>query len=213
MMSRRVGGWAAAAAALLSGLFSTVFFVFTHGSGSGDRHTEVLGFDSATVCRASALVGVALVVAMWGLRAELTGRGRRLAVAANVALVGAGGVLAGRILQCWLAHPDRDFEGLRVTLGFYVEALGYAGLGCSLLWIGAAGADQLPRMLSLGSLLAGVGLWLATLGPTFLVPEHSGRDLGWDVTATLMGLPAWCGLLLVGASLLRPAQTPVTALD
>jgi hypothetical protein len=55
MGRRGVGGWAAVAAALLSALFSTVYFVFTHGSGARDRHAQVLGIDSVTVCRASAL--------------------------------------------------------------------------------------------------------------------------------------------------------------
>jgi hypothetical protein len=211
MGRRGVGGWAAVAAALLSALFSTVYFVFTHGSGARDRHAQVLGIDSVTVCRASALLAVALVLTAWGLRAVVVDRGRGLAVAATAAGVGAGGVLAGRILQCWLAHPDRDFEGVRVTLGFYLEALGYTTLGTSLLWIGAAGAAQLARPLWVGSLVAGAGLWFATLGPTFLVPEHTERSLGWDVTAALMGLPTWCGLLLVGASLLRAARASVTA--
>src|SRR5215203_4059766 len=51
----------------------------------------------------------------------------------GVAIIGSVMYLAGRVLQCWLADPGRDFEGIRVTVGFYLDGVGRMVLATCLL--------------------------------------------------------------------------------
>ncbi len=210
-----IAGLAALGAAGLDALNSTIFYVFTHGSGSQDRLDTFAGLEPVTIGRASTAVGVAFLLTAWGLRQQVrSDHGPALGVL--MAKLGAAGWLAGRILQCWLANPDNpaDFNGVRVTLGFYVQAAGTVTLAGGLLVVAITStATQASRGLRLGCLLAGCGIWLPALGPE-LIPAHVSRSLGWDVAATLMGLPGWLGLVLVGAALLRvPAPSPIAVSD
>ena len=203
MARHRIGGWAALTAAAWSALLATAFYVFIHGSTGRDRNGSFLGFEGLAVGRAGVVTGAALLLLVWGLYPLVRARSgpRRGAVTAGV---GAAAFLVGRLMQTWLANPQdpEDFTGVRVTLGFYLESVGSIVFGVGLVVVAATAGGLLPRLTRVGCLLVGAGSWIPLLSPV-LIPDHPQASRGWDVTATLLGLPEWVGLVLVGVALLR----------
>ena len=74
--------------------------------------------------------------------------------------------------------------------------------GARFLVVAVSGRAVLARTTRLGCLLICFGTWLPLLSPA-LIPDHRGAVWGWDVTAAVLALPQWVGLVLVGTALLR----------
>jgi hypothetical protein len=214
MTRTRIGGWAALVAMVWSALLATAFFMFVHGSTGVDRNGSFLGFEGVAVGRAGVVTGAAMVLFVWGLYPHVRSRAgtRRGSVTAGV---GAAAFLVGRLLQTWLADAQdpEDFEGIRVTLGFYLESLGDLLFGVGFVVLAVAGAGVVLDRMRLAFLLVGVGTFLPMLSMV-LIPDHEGAVLGWDLTATLLALPQWVGLALLAAGMLRTARAvPTAAVD
>ena len=213
MTRNRIGGWAALTAAGWSALLATAFYVFIHGSTGRDRNGSFLGFEGLAVGRAGVVTGTALLLLVWGLYPLVRARTgpRRGAVTAGV---GAAAFLVGRLLQTWLANPQdpEDFAGVRVTLGFYLESVGSILFGVGFLVVAASAGGLLTRTTRLGCLLVGAGSLMPLMSPV-LIPDHRQASLGWDVLATLLGLPQWVGLVLVGVALLRAVPRTTSTLE
>lgn len=211
MRRARIGGCAALTAVVSSALLATAFYVFVHGSTGDDRNGSIVGFEGLAVGRAGVVTGAAMLLFVWGMYPLVCSRPgtRRGSVTAGV---GAAAFLVGRLLQTWLANPQDpdEFAGMRVTLGFYLESLGTLLFGVGFLVLAATGGALLAQSTRLGCLLICVGTWLPLLSPA-LIPDHHGAVLGWDVTAALLALPQWVGLLLVGTGLLRGSPRAVSA--
>jgi hypothetical protein len=203
MTRHHIGGWAALTGAASSMLFATAFYLFIHGSTGRDRNGSFLGFEGLAVGRVGVVTGAALLLLVWGVYPLVRARTgpRRGAVAAGV---GAAAFLFGRVMQTWLANPQdpEDFAGVRVTLGFYLESVGSIIFGVGFVVVAATAGGLLTRLARVGCLLIGAGSWMPLLSPV-LIPDHPQASLGWDVTATLLGLPQCIGLVLVGVALLR----------
>jgi hypothetical protein len=211
MTRTRIGGWAALVAMVWSALLATAFYVYVHGSTGADRNGSFLGFEGVAVGRAGVLTGAAMVLLVWGLYPHVRSRAgtRRGAVTAGV---GAAAFLVGRLLQTWLANAQdpQDFEGIRVTLGFYLESLGSLLFGVGFVVMAFAGAGVVVARMRLAFLLTGVGTFLPMFS-LVLIPDHEGAVLGWDLTATLLALPQWVGLALIAAGMLGTTRTVATA--
>ena len=196
-MRLRLAGVAAFLAPALGCFLTIVFMIYTHGSSGADRNGTFLGLDGHFFCRVVAIEAILLLVVLGAVRREVLPRRGLAFSSVGVAIIGSVMYLAGRVLQCWLADPGRDFEGIRVTVGFYLDGVGRMVLATSLL-VGGISAIRRHLGSSIGPaiMLTGVGLWLALIGAVLL--DRASNDLA----AAATGLLFWIGLCWVGQVLL-----------
>lgn len=199
---QRAGGLAFALGGLLRAVFVAIYFVFTHGSTQYARHERdrLFSMEGADWCRIEVLwPGLLLggmILVFWPVASGLRRSGRLGFMLACAALVAE---LVALVLQCWLFHPDRDFESAWVVTGFVIGVLAYIPLAIGLILLGRSLSrarifPPVPALL----LIAG---WLVV--PTVVVAavlqdwvSTGGRV--WDLALTGTHLPLTLTLVWLG---------------
>ena len=201
----RLAALALALGGVLGAGFGVVYYVYTHGSTQHARADTLFALDGAAWCRLEvAQPGLLLA----GLALAFGPAVGRLGWQRRVGLLVACGALAAQVLalvlQCWVAHPDRDFPSLRVVLGFVLGVLANLPLAIGLIVLGrAAGRPWLPVRAPWLPRLVGYLVLPTVVIAAVLQDGVSTGGPAWDWGLAAVRVPLALAWVLLGAAMWR----------